>query len=97
MKRGQKIMGLDSDEEDQEREKLAKEENEDIPVKREQVEIEGLPKLYDDKKKSKTSEKKGMYAMQSKASKKEEIENLRENFEDYKRRLAKKLLKDQNR
>ena len=38
-----------------------------------------------------------MYAMQSKASKKEEIDNLRDNFEEYKRRLAKKLMKDQNR
>ena len=97
LKRGQKIMGLDSDEEDLEREKMAKEENEDIPIKREEVEIPGLPKLYDDQKKSKTSEKKGMYAMQSKASKKEEIDNLRDNFEEYKRRLAKKLMKDQNR
>ena len=52
-------MGLDSDEEDLEREKLAKEENENVPIKREQVQIEGLPKLYDDTKKSKTSEKKG--------------------------------------
>ena len=41
-------MGLDSDEEDLEREKMAKEENEDIPIKREEVEIPGLPKLYDD-------------------------------------------------
>lgn len=38
-----------------------------------------------------------MYAFQNKASKKEEIEKLRDNFEEYKRRLAKKLLKDQNR
>ena len=77
---------------------MAEEENEEFPAyKREDVEIEGLPKLYSDKKKIKTDEKKGMYAFQSKAAKKEEIENLRDTFEDYKRRLAKKLMKDQNR
>ena len=62
--------------------------------------VEGLPKLYDENMKSRTQEKKerkGMYAFQNKASKKEEIEKLRDNFEEYKRRLAKKLLKDQNR
>jgi hypothetical protein len=55
-------MGLDSDEEDQERAKLAEEENEEVTYKREDVDIEGLPRLYSDKKKIKTDEKKGMYA-----------------------------------
>ena len=56
-------MGLDSDEEEQERAKIAEEEDDEkIIVKRENVDVEGVPKLYNDKKKIKSDEKKGMYA-----------------------------------
>lgn len=63
------------------------------------VDIEGLPKLYNNHKKSKKEKDgpSGLYSHQTKQMKKDELENLRTNFEDYKRRLAKKIQKDKNR
>ena len=59
----------------------------------EMVDIEGLPKLYNNHKKSKKEKEgsSGLYAYQTKQMKKDELDSLRTNFEDYKRRLAKKI------
>lgn len=60
-------------------------------------EVEGLPKLYNNYKKTKKEEGPGLYGYQTKQKKKDELDNLRTNFEEYKRRLAKKIMKDKNR
>ena len=100
LKRGVPIQGLDSDEEEQERQKLDTEEAKwaDTGFQHEMVDIEGLPKLYNNHKKvKKEKEGSGLYAHQTKQSKKEELISLQTNFEEYKRRLAKKIQKDKNR
>lgn len=94
------IQGLDSDEEEEERQKLDTEEArwEDTGFQHEMVDIEGLPKLYNNHKKvKKEKEGSGMYAYQTKQMKRDELESLQTNFEEYKRRLAKKIQKDKNR
>ena len=79
LKRGVPIQGLDSDEEELERQKLDTEEAKwaDTGFQHEMVDIEGLPKLYNNHKKvKKEKEGLGLYAHQTKQQKKDELISL---------------------
>lgn len=79
LKRGVPIQGLDSDEEEEERRKLDTEEAQwqDTGFQHEMVDVEGLPKLYNNHKVvKKEREGSGLYAYQTKQAKKEELISL---------------------
>ena len=99
LKRGQPIQGLDDEEYFRERERVLREEaaekNEEFITQAEALKKEGLPSLYDGKRTNKKElmQHKMMYPHLKKEEKKKDLEALQQQFEVYKKRIAKQQAK----